>query len=80
MTPLTAAALANFLTELRPIEGLHDDTTLFSDGTIDSTGLIALVGYLEQTCLFEVGPADVTLENFDTINRVLAYVQSKVGG
>ncbi len=78
MTRLTEARLIQFVDELRPVDGLNADTTLFSDGTIDSVGLIALVGFIERTCNIEVGPADVTLENFDTIARVLAYVNAKV--
>lgn len=77
MKRLSEAMLAQFLTELRPIENLTAETTLFSDGTLDSVGLIALVGFLERTCQLEVGPADVTLENFDSIARVLAYVEAK---
>lgn len=79
MTRLTADTLATFLTELRPATTLGPDTSLFSDGTIDSIGLISLVEYLERTCGIEVGPTDVTMENFDTITRVIAYVNSKAG-
>jgi acyl carrier protein len=74
---LTESRLRQFLAELRHVDGLAADKALFSDGTIDSIGLVALIGFLEQTCGFEVDQADVTLENFDTIRRVLDYVASK---
>lgn len=71
--------LREFLNERRQDERLDLDTTLFSDGTIDSVGLIALISFLEQTYGIEVDQADVTLENFDSIRRVLDYLQTKVG-
>jgi acyl carrier protein len=78
MTQLTEQQLIRFVDELRHVDGLDARTPLFSDGTIDSVGLIALIGFIERTCGIEVGPADVTLDNFDTIERMLAYVATKV--
>jgi acyl carrier protein len=74
---LTENRLRQFLAELRHVDGLAADQALFSDGTIDSVGLIALIGFIEQTCGFEVDQAEVTLENFDSIQRVLDYVATK---
>ncbi|MCA3010132.1 MAG: acyl carrier protein [Phycisphaerales bacterium] len=75
---MTENRLRQFLAELRHVDGLTADKTLFSDGTIDSVGLIALIGFLEQTCGFEIDQAEVTLENFDSIQRVLDYVANKL--
>lgn len=77
MAKLTEARLIQFVNELRPIDSLNADTALFSDGTVDSVGLIALINFVEQESGVEVGPADVTLENFDTINLILTYVSSQ---
>ena len=75
---LTENRLRQFLAELRHVDGgLAADKALFSDGTIDSVGLIALIGFLEQTCGIEVDQAEVTLENFDSIQRVLDYAANK---
>jgi acyl carrier protein len=76
---LTADRLIRFLEEKRQIEGIGPDTPLFSDGTIDSVGMIELITYIEATEGFEVAQADVTLENFDSIALILDYVRSKVG-
>jgi acyl carrier protein len=78
MAKLTATRLIQFINEVRPIDSLDADTALFSDGTVDSVGLIALINFVEQESGIEVGPADVTLENFDTINLILKYVSSQV--
>jgi acyl carrier protein len=77
-TKLTETRLIQFLNEMRHIDSLNTETALFSDGAIDSVGLIALINFVEQVSGIEVGPADVTLENFDTISRILTYVSSQV--
>jgi acyl carrier protein len=76
---LTEEKLIRFLQEKRHIEGIGPDTALFSDGTIDSVGMIELITYIETVDGFEVSQADVTLENFDTVALILDYVRSKVG-
>lgn len=77
MTNLTETRLVHFINELRHVDALNAETVLFSDGAIDSVGLIALINFIEQASGIEVGPADVTLENFDTISRILTYVTSQ---
>jgi acyl carrier protein len=77
MTALTETMLVQFLNELRPLPAIDGDSALFSSGLIDSVGLVALVTWLERTCAFEVGPSDVTLENFDSVARVLRFAREK---
>jgi acyl carrier protein len=74
---LNAQHLIDYLSESRKLTNVSEQMTLFSDGTVDSVGMIDLIAYIEQETGIEVGQADVTLENFDTIERILAYVQSK---
>lgn len=76
---LTAQALLQFLRDHRQLEGIDADTPLFSDGTVDSVGMIDLIGFIETTEGFEVSQADITIENFDTVSKLLEYVRSKVG-
>lgn len=76
---LTEEKLAQFLKERRKLDGVHAEMPLFSDGTIDSVGMIDLITFVEKEAGIEVGQADVTLENFDTIARIIAYAQSKAG-
>jgi len=49
------------------------DTLLFSSGLIDSFSLVSLLGFLETAGGFMIDPADVTLDNFDSLARILAY-------
>lgn len=54
-------------------DGLPDDAPLFSSGIVDSFALVTLMMHLEKEGGFRINPADVTLDNLDTIERILAY-------
>jgi acyl carrier protein len=51
------------------------DTPLFSSGVIDSFALVQLITYIEDRCQIRLDAADVSLENLDSINRILAMVE-----
>lgn len=55
------------------------DSPLFSSGVIDSFSLVTLLMHIEQTCGFQIGPADVNLDNFDSLASILAYVARRLG-
>jgi acyl carrier protein len=50
------------------------DSPLFSAGVIDSFSLVTLLSHIENTCGFRVGATDVNLDNFDSIERITAYI------
>lgn len=56
------------------LEGVDGDTELFSTGVVDSFALVTLMVRLENETGMRINPADVTLENFDTMNRICAFV------
>lgn len=60
-------------TGLSPAE-LTDDTALFSSGLMDSLTVFDLVTFVEGLVKNRVPPTAVTLENFDTIARILEFV------
>lgn len=55
---------------------LEGDTELFSTGMLDSVAMVGLISFVEQHAGVRVQPGDVTLENFDSVDAILAYVQS----
>jgi acyl carrier protein len=55
------------------------DTLLFSSGVIDSFALVSLMSFLETGCGISISPEEVNLDNFDSIERILAYVE-RAGG
>jgi acyl carrier protein len=58
-------------------EDFEDDTLLFSSGLIDSFSMVDLIIFIEDTGGLRVHPADVTLDNFDSIDRILAFVETR---
>lgn len=75
---LTAKSLATFLTEALNVEGpLEADTELFSSGLLDSVAMVNLIAHIEDMGRIEVRASDVTLDNFDSIARILAYVAAQ---
>lgn len=58
---------------LDPDEPVDDGTELFSTGLIDSFSLMALVSFLEERCSRRIPPAEITLQNLDTIERIVAF-------
>jgi acyl carrier protein len=54
------------------------DEPLFSTGVIDSFALITLMTYLETQCGFRIAPMEVTLDNFDSIERILRFAERKL--
>ena len=59
---------------------VHNDTPLFSSGLLDSVSMIDLILLIEKEAKLEFWEADVTLENLDTIDRIVAYVESRDDG
>jgi acyl carrier protein len=61
-----------------------DDGTLTSDesflenGIIDSTGVLELVGFLEQTYQIKVRDQELVPDNLDSLRKVTAFVQRKL--
>ncbi len=60
-------------------DDLDSDTDLLLTGAVDSLGVIGITQWLEDEAGFSVEPTDVTLDNFQTVDRMLAYCRSKLG-
>jgi len=61
-------------------ENLNDHTSFIEDGVIDSTGILELVAFLEETFRIYVEDEELTPENLDCISNVERYVLSKMEG
>lgn len=77
---LSEARLVEYLRQKTGIEDLDSTTALFSDGTVDSVGMIDLIAFLEEESGIEIQHDDVTLENLDNVSRILAFVASRAAG
>ena len=59
--------------------GLTPEQSLLSTGIMDSTGVLELVAFLEQTYQIKVADQELVPENLDSITRVGAFVTRKQG-
>lgn len=71
------AFIANELLSGRMIEV---DDNLLTDGMIDSLGVIQLVAFIDDRFHYTVPFADITIENFGSVNRLEAYLESQLDG
>ena len=62
------------------LETIADDASFLDAGIIDSTGVLELVSYLEDTWGVTVGDDEMLPENFDSIRGIVAYLQRKREG
>ena len=56
---------------------IGDKTLLFSDGFLDSLAVADLLMFIEEQSGFIVEPSEVTLDNLDSIERILTFVRRK---
>jgi acyl carrier protein len=56
---------------------LSDDDSFLDEGVVDSTGTVELVMFVEDTFGIEVGDHEIEPENFDSVNKLAAYIQRK---
>ena len=56
---------------------LHGDTSLITGGFVDSTGMLEVISFLESECAIRIEDHEVTPENLETIDRIVAFVARK---
>ena len=60
--------------------GLPDDASFLEEGVIDSTGVLELILFVEETYGITVANEEVMPENFDSVTRLAAFVRRKQDG
>ena len=66
----------NFLfgDDSQPLPG---DLSLIESDMVDSTGILELVGFLEEGFGLKVADADIVPANLDSIDRIAAFIERK---
>ena len=57
---------------------LDDDVSLLEAGVVDSTGILELTMFVEDTFGVEVADEEIVPENFDTVARIVDYLAAKI--
>ena len=73
---ITSFIVENFLFG-ESIDGLKDTDSFLDNGIIDSTGILELVSFIEETYAIQVKDEELIPENLDSVANVTAYVQRK---
>ncbi len=71
--------IENFMMGRDP-DQLSDSDSLLDKGIIDSTGVLELVGFLEETYNFQIEDEELIPENLDSITNLIAFVERKGSG
>ncbi len=56
---------------------MSDDDSLLEKGIIDSTGVLELVGFIEENFHVAVKDDELLPENLDSVERLIAFVTRK---
>jgi acyl carrier protein len=75
------AELRSFLAENfllgEEFRGMPGSASLIDAGIIDSTGVLELVGFLEEAFEIEITDSELVPENLDSIDNVVRFVGAK---
>jgi len=74
---LTKKKLVDFIKNgAEPMTKIKHNTPLFSNSLLDSIFLLDIVMFIEVQESIKVENTHINLKNFDTIDRILAYIKS----
>ena len=58
---------------------IKEDESFLQGGIIDSTGVLELVNFIEETYKIKVEDEELIPENLDSIKNLVAYIKRKNG-
>ena len=61
-------------------KALKDDTSFMEEGIIDSTGILELVFFLEETFGFSVEDDELVPGNMDSLQNIARFIDRKLNG
>lgn len=77
----TADRVLAFLRENFYVEGeIAPGASLLGEGVMDSTGVLELVGFLEESFGISVDDAEMVPDNLDSVDAIAAFVARKAAG
>jgi acyl carrier protein len=57
---------------------LSEEDSLLEKGIIDSTGVLELVAFIEETYSFKIKDEELVPENLDSIKNISQFIQNKL--
>ena len=59
-------------------QSLSDDQSLLNSGVVDSTGILELISFLEETCRVKFNDSELVADNFDSVNKISTFITQKL--
>jgi acyl carrier protein len=78
--PVTGARIRAYIVEnflLGSDDGFDEDASLLHSGVLDSTGVMEVVDFLEETFSITIDPEELTVDNLDSVERIVRFVDGK---
>ena len=78
--PSIEQELRRFVTDNFPfgrVDDLADDDSFLDRGIVDSTGVLELVAFLEETYGITIQDQELVPANLDSINRLARFLEKK---
>lgn len=60
-------------------DSLNGDDSFFEKGIIDSTGVLELVSFIEETFDIKVANEELIPDNLDSLNKIVPFIKRKKG-
>jgi len=57
---------------------LSDDQSLLGSGVVDSTGILELISFLEETCQIRFEDSELVADNFDSVGKITSFITQKL--
>lgn len=76
---MNSESLKHYLVERMGLDTamLADETPLFSSNLLDSFSMVDLIMFIEKESGVRLNPTDVSLDNLDSIGRILQFVGAR---
>lgn len=66
-----------FISETFFVDDFGNDESFLRSGTIDSTGMLELVMFVESTFDIEIDDTELVPENLDSVDNLTAFLERK---
>lgn len=75
-TEIRTFIIDNFMMGMEHDE-LGDKDSLLDKGIVDSTGVLELVGFLEEMFEIQIDDEELIPDNLDSVDKITAYINKK---
>jgi acyl carrier protein len=72
-----AEQIRSFISDTFFVDDFANDESFLRSGTVDSTGMLELVMFVESTFGIEIDDSELVPENLDSVDNLVAFIARK---